>query len=348
MDIWGLYKLGVSKGNPSFLNKRLRMIAFNLARPYFEVVLEENQKLEKKIDALGLDIETVGLDIKAIGLDMEAAANRQLGIEKRFGEIWHFKDQLADLLVQRSRELSLGVSAAGGMFVGKRGDLISEVTFQGGIWDEHIYALGKEVSAERAGGIAIDIGANLGVVTVRLASLFREVYAFEPNDFDFQVLQANTVLNNLSNVRLFNHALYSRTALLSLTNAEDQEVPMPIDCNGEFDGYGSSNLGAYSFSENENGLSAHEAKSLDSFDLENVAFIKIDVQGADGEVLMGARETIGRSRPVIVFEWEEHLSKRYATDLRAVFEMLGEARYDVKVLKIHNEKQIDYVAKPNA
>lgn len=42
-------------------------------------------------------------------------------------------------------------------------------------------------------------------------------------------------------------------------------------------------------------------KPLDSFEL-NPAFIKIDVQGFEGEVLRGCRETLRRCRPVLLIE----------------------------------------------
>jgi hypothetical protein len=47
---------------------------------------------------------------------------------------------------------------------------------------------------------------------------------------------------------------------------------------------------------------AFEMRTLDSFELDNVGFIKIDVEGAQLLVLMGAEETIKRNKPVMLVE----------------------------------------------
>jgi FkbM family methyltransferase len=179
-----------------------------------------------------------------------------------------------------------------------------------------------------------------------LARLFENVHSFEPNDFSFRVLRANVVLNGVTNVVLHNHGLFSHETVLSLAPPSQQEVELRMDAEGRFDGHASDNLGALVFSEEDTGRFRHDARTLDSFWLEDVAFIKVDVQGADGEVLMGALGTIERCRPVIVFEWEEHLSKSFAVTLATVRERIETLGYVVTVLRTHNEKQVDYVARP--
>ena len=45
-------------------------------------------------------------------------------------------------------------------------------------------------------------------------------------------------------------------------------------------------------------------RTLDTFHLDDVSLIKIDVEGYEGKVLMGARLTVERSHPAIVVEDE--------------------------------------------
>ena len=80
--------------------------------------------------------------------------------------------------------------------------------------------------------------------------------------------------------------------------------------------------------------------------LNDLAFIKIDAQGADGEVMIGAAETIRRCRSVIVFEWETLLSRHFSVSFEEVTSLLSSAGYRLEVLKVHNEKQTDYLASP--
>ena len=234
-----------------------------------------------------------------------------------------------------------------GLFIGKPGDIISDHIFAGGQWDSHILTLAKEVSM-KSSGIAIDVGAHFGALTLSLSNIFHEVLSFEPNDFNFCILRGNVAINHLKNVRIFNYPLYSKETTMSLGEEVNQEIPIRFNVSGEFDGHLSSNLGAYFFSEGPDRSFVHLAKTLDSLELSNVSFIKIDVQGADGEVLMGAMDTIKRCRPVVVFEWEEYLSHHFSVSfdkLRKEFESLD---YELSPLKVHNEKQIDFVARPHS
>jgi FkbM family methyltransferase len=48
-----------------------------------------------------------------------------------------------------------------------------------------------------------------------------------------------------------------------------------------------------------------QCRTLDSYGLDEVGFIKIDVEGHEQKVLKGARETIERCRPTVYVELEE-------------------------------------------
>jgi hypothetical protein len=48
-----------------------------------------------------------------------------------------------------------------------------------------------------------------------------------------------------------------------------------------------------------------EARALDSYELADVAFVKIDAEGHEESVLIGARATLERCRPALVVETED-------------------------------------------
>jgi FkbM family methyltransferase len=283
-------------------------------------------ELHKRIDANDNQIETIG---------------HQLEDKPARGELEQLRESIAKF---PPRELAV-TSTKFGLYIGKPGEIISDHIFRGGVWDQHILDLAQKVSSER-NGRALDVGGHLGSVTLGLATLFKEVVSFEPNDFNFKILKANVAINGLQNVRLFNSGVYSRETKLALGEQEKQEIAISTNASGEFDGHSANNLGAYLFSEQENGVFEHAARTIDSYHFEDVSFIKIDVQGADGEVLMGALETIRRCRPVVVFEWEELLSRHFSVTFEDVLKSLSDLGYVIDRLKVHNEKQIDYVASP--
>ncbi len=232
-----------------------------------------------------------------------------------------------------------------GLFLLKDGDYISDSLARDGAWDSHILGVCADVAARRS-GIAIDVGGHIGALTVPMARLFQSVVTFEPNRFNFALLMANVALNGLTNVECLNQALYSREAELSLGSESQQEIPLPAGADGGLDWTEARNLGAFLFTENGMGAFTTQAHTLDSHALNDVAFMKVDAQGADGEVIKGALETIRRSEPVIVFEWEALLSREFGVDFEEVRSALETAGYTISVLKKHNEKQTDYLARP--
>ena len=287
-------------------------------------------KFEPIVACLRDEITRLANEQTALRCELAAARNQIAGIESnpRFS----------------ARGLML-TSSEFGIFLAKPGEVISDFAIGGGTWDSHVVEAARKAAQKRKGG-AIDIGAHFGSTTMALATLFDRVYSFEPNGYNFKLLQANVLLNKLGHVSLFNNALYSHSASLSLGEGAKQEVPLPLNEHGEIDAAKSDNLGAYFFAENGSGLFEHAARTLDSYEFENISFIKIDVQGADGEVLMGALQTIQRCMPIVVFEWEDQLAVNFSVTLDVIKRELSALGYGLSVLKAHNEKQIDYIAQP--
>ena len=245
-------------------------------------------------------------------------------------------------------------TAGDSAFLLKSGDFISETVRRDGEWDTHITrvaALAAGTVGARAGSRtalrALDVGGHFGLVSVPLADLFDHVISFEPNVFNAALLRANVLLNGLAGkVEVRREAVGASTGHVSLAPADRQEIPLPLDEHGRFSPRLSSNLGAYSFVQDGTGLSAAPATTLDALGLHDVAFIKVDVQGADGAVLLGGMETIARCRPWLVFEWEEALSQPFGVTFDEVASRLQSAGYTLRVLYRHNQKQVDHLAVP--
>lgn len=156
--------------------------------------------------------------------------------------------------------------------------------------------------------VSVDAGANKGVYTYFLSRLTTGVHAFEPNPKIFRIL--NRALP--TNVTAYNVALSDRAGVADLL------VP---GSKGRF-----SNQGASLSHEKVQGPHKTvqvEAQKLDHYELHNVGFIKIDVEGHEQKVLDGARATISRERPVLLIEIEEaHTKEPIEQSIRSV-ESLG-------------------------
>ena len=125
--------------------------------------------------------------------------------------------------------------------------------------------------------VAIDCGAHVGIFTRRMEERFEEVYAFEPLADNFRCLAQNT-----TKARLFNCLLFS----------EPTRLAMKLDDH--------PNTGASEIDHTKEG--SYPAIALDDLKLCGVDLIKLDVQDAESDVLLGAKETLDRYRPVLIVE----------------------------------------------
>ncbi len=147
-------------------------------------------------------------------------------------------------------------------------------------------------------GLALDIGANRGYYTLKLATLYDKVIAFEPN----KLLTAELVALAHPKIRL------EQTALSSSSGAA--KFFIPISATGELlDGWGSCNpqnlIGRNEVWEDE-----VPTARLDDLGLQGVAFIKMDVEGHELEVLKGAANLLREQHPTLLMEIRnEHLSE---------------------------------------
>lgn len=126
---------------------------------------------------------------------------------------------------------------------------------------------------------AIDIGANKGVYTHLLARLVPFVHAFEPNPKMFNILTRGLP----ENARSYEIALSDQSGSGELL------VPMSRRTKAY------SNQGASLSKQKVHGehrVVKIETRTLDSYALENVGFIKIDVEGYEHTVLKGAKKNI--------------------------------------------------------
>ncbi len=146
----------------------------------------------------------------------------------------------------------------------------------------------------------LDIGANIGVVSVvlaRAAGPAARVLAFEPQRHLFNMLAGNLALNAADNVACRCEAVGAAPGVASL----------PVLNYRDFASFGSVELNraaqSDAFQQAQDGrFESVPMVSLDSLDLARVALIKIDVEGMEDQVLAGARATIARDRPVMYVE----------------------------------------------
>ena len=140
------------------------------------------------------------------------------------------------------------------------------------------------------GDWAIDVGANIGVYTKRFSDLVGptgRVIAFEPIPETFALLTSNMELLRVQNVTLLNAAASNDTRIVGM------DVP-------SFD-TGLPNYYCAAVSPEAKGFRVMTL-SIDGLSLPRVKVLKIDAEGHDKEVLLGAMNLIARDFPVLLIE----------------------------------------------
>jgi FkbM family methyltransferase len=120
--------------------------------------------------------------------------------------------------------------------------------------------------------VCLDIGSNIGQWTRPLAKRFKSVVCFEPNP-NFR--------------ECFNKNIQEKNVLLWPYGLSDKEHKAKQDFNSTV------------LHEEDGDI---DCRTLDSFGLTNVDFVKIDVDGFEIPLLNGARETLSKNDPVINIE----------------------------------------------
>jgi FkbM family methyltransferase len=171
-------------------------------------------------------------------------------------------------------------------------DLSSERSWWAGTHEPAAQDLLRQVIAE--GTVFYDVGAHIGFFSLPAARIAARVIAFEPDPENAQRLRAHVVRNHLDHkIEVVEAALWSgttpaitfRTGIPRSQGGVAGEKHQPVLAKGS--------------------LIQVRATRLDDFVSGGVPapqIIKVDVEGAAVEVLMGALETVRMSRPSLIIE----------------------------------------------
>jgi FkbM family methyltransferase len=146
------------------------------------------------------------------------------------------------------------------------------------------------------GDTVYDIGANIGYVSLSLAKIAGNkgrVIAFEPLPGNADLLRKTIKMNGLANIELFQLAASHESGEILIRTARNPSTASIVW--------------------HRNDPAAIEiivrAAAIDDLvkvgTLNHPRFVKIDVEGAEGSVLKGMRETIAAARPVLFVECSE-------------------------------------------
>ncbi|HUK08633.1 MAG TPA: FkbM family methyltransferase [Stellaceae bacterium] len=170
--------------------------------------------------------------------------------------------------------------------------------------------------------VILDVGAHAGQYTKLLARLAPEgfVYAIEPGSYARTILRLAISFNRLRNVAILPLALGDRAGLVTLS--------MPVKRSGSY-GFGLTHAGL-----GGRPNSVREVAAMTTLDelaatlpLDRLDFIKVDIEGYEGALLRGGRETLRRFKPTLLMEMNAEQLVRAGDRLEDAWSLLVELGY---------------------
>ena len=187
-----------------------------------------------------------------------------------------------------------------------------------GVWGEYEPATAKVFRRLlRSGDVFVDVGANIGYFSLLAASLVGgkgKVYSFEPNPSLFPFLEKNLLRNG------YHWAIPHQLAVFD----EVGEI--------EFHVAPSDHTGRSSIRRLEDAEETIRVRTvtLDEqlSDVDSLRLMKLDVEGAEQNALLGSRSLIERNRPCVVIEMTDRYLKEFGYSSEDVHRFFRELEYE--------------------
>ena len=174
----------------------------------------------------------------------------------------------------------------------------------------------------KSGSVFYDIGANVGFFTILGAKLVGhegKVYAFEPESTNIATLRRNIQLNNFAHVSVIEKAVskttgveklwlteYSGSHTLAPENLQDNTVSVNTSASNVLSQLPKSEIPSF--------LKIKECITVDTVSIDSLlqqqeieppTLVKIDVEGAEIDVLQGMSQTLEAWKPIVIYEVDD-------------------------------------------
>lgn len=177
-------------------------------------------------------------------------------------------------------------------------DAIGNDVKNNGFWEKHITEL--LIGFLKPGYNCLDIGANFGYHTITMSLLVKDtgkIFAFEPMKLFYNQINANSNLNNLGNVFVYQNAVGN--------SKKEVYIKEPDILSNKIINHGDTSVSKVNTDQKVDMI------TIDSLDLPKINIIKLDVQGCELFVLQGAKNKILNDKPLMIVEIEDFQLKKF-------------------------------------
>lgn len=185
----------------------------------------------------------------------------------------------------------------------------------------------------------IDVGANIGMNTIEYATWAKEVHSFEPTPQTYSMLERTVKLAEgqtdargwypqgvefadatmTGKINLYDVALSSKPGTSEIIIKKDNAGHNYLD-----NLHLPTRTGQIRKRPTAPPTQTVQLKTLDSYNFEDVDIIKVDVEGHEFDVVLGAEQTILKYQPVVQLEMVEHQPIRFNWNCQMIYDWFYE------------------------
>ncbi len=227
----------------------------------------------------------------------------------------------------KTKNLTLYKTSTGNYYLPSdaNADIVVQTIKANGIFEKEVLDIAAKYI--KKGTAVLDIGANFGQMSVLFSGYTGDngkVYSFDADDFVFEILKKNIIANNKKNIMPVFGAIH---------NKPNEVLYFPEQDFKEYQAYG-----AYGIDYNATKGRKLTSITIDSLGImEDVSFMKIDIQGGDLQAMEGAVRTIQKNKMPIIFQYEYHFEDRFKMNFQQYVDFVSSINYKFeKVINGHN------------
>jgi FkbM family methyltransferase len=176
----------------------------------------------------------------------------------------------------------------------------------------------------KAGDNVIDVGSNIGTLTLTAASLVGEkgkVVSIEPHPRTFGLFSKNIGLNRFKNIKSLNIAVGEKEGHVNFSSKKSDDLNRVLQSSG--------------------GIKVPILRLDEVVDRElKIALLKIDVEGYEKFVISGAEKVLKNIDCIFFESWEKHFEE-FGYSTRDLIKLIQEKGFEVYKILNGNLKQLD-------
>lgn len=237
------------------------------------------------------------------------------------------------------------------MYVFKDSDIVSNIILKSKFWEgyctlkilEALNYYTNKTNLKNKELYILDIGGNVGWYSFYLGKYGYNIMSFEPRERNFYILRKNYCLNKDVNITIINKGLYTSEKTCDYYEQMGNKGNGMVICNQRNDVL-------RSFQKRSVVILTKLRNFIEFLSKKHVAFIKIDVEGAEEAAILSGIELISKYHvPFIFLEYCPSYLRMHDVNNKKYLEIFENNGYKMSIISFFDKKyvSVEYLAKIN-